>query len=151
MEHWHFCAVQDLLTVYIVIQKSSAVFPIVKEHKSVVNEGIVEGNLVFQSVFERGISQLFHSTKTLEKLYRPWKYLEKSWPGLFALTKGEEPWIIVKAYYFVICCNHFVHDIHVSSYMVLWNKINTWLYITVFEWSISKFSQQGSVQVLAKI
>ena len=34
--------------MYIVIQKSSAVFPIVlKEHESVVNEGIVEGNWVF--------------------------------------------------------------------------------------------------------
>ena len=63
--------------MYIVIQKSSAVFPIVKEHKNVVNEGIVEGNLVFLCL--RG-GYLNYSI-----LQRRWKSstdLENTWKSL---------------------------------------------------------------------
>ena len=50
---------------------------------------ILEENWCF-CVWERNTSQFLLYTKILKKLYKPWKYLEKSWN--FALTKGEEPY-----------------------------------------------------------
>ena len=47
----------------------------------------IAGNWVFQCL-RRGISHFFLYNKTLKKLYRPSKYLEKSWN--FALAKMEE-------------------------------------------------------------